>query len=180
MKHFSRFPAVLCLCAVVGAGVLYCAGYKMILPSDLDYKKCWLSKPSAGIEVSASKQPLFETRNNRAYDASVKRNIGIFAVKIQNSGIRPLKVDSAHVLILDGSGNRAEVIRDPAMPAKVLKMGQPLRDDLASYSLWGNVLEPGKSYCALICVATSSDPYFATYFLRFLGENGEVLTDARF
>lgn len=180
MRRDSRSCPVRSLCAAAAVIVLSCAGYRMILPSDLDYKKCWLSKSNAGIAVSVSKHPLFDTRNNRAYDASVKRNMGIFAVKIENVGIHPLAIDSAHVLVLDASGNRAQVVRSPETPAKVLKMGPQLRDDLASYSLWGCVLDPGKSYCALICVSTGADPYFATYFLRFIGQNGEILTDARF
>ncbi len=158
-----------------------CAGsYRLITLSDLEYKKCWQSKPDAGITVSASKQPLYETGNTPAYKASVKRNIGVFAVKIENNGARPLRTDSAHLLVLDGSGNPARTIMSPGAAAQALGQGQALRGDFASNPLAGNPLESGKSYTAFICVAAQGDPYFATYYLRFLGENGEVITEARF
>ncbi len=181
MRRANRLHTLRFLGAVIPLLLACCAGsYKMILLSDLDYKKCWLSKPDAGVSVFASKQPLYETRNTIAFRASQKKNLGVFAVRIENTGAQPLSIDSAHVLVLDEAGNPAAIEKDALAAAKLLGAGQPLRDDLASNPLWGNTLDPGKSYCALIAVATAKDPYFATYYLRFVGPHGAPLTEARF
>lgn len=181
MKRSNRTSLALLACAAACAGMLYCAGgYKLISLGDLEYKTCWLSRPTAGIAVFASKQPLYETGNKHAYDASVKRKTGIFAVKVENKSVIPLCIDSGHVLVLDGSGNPAAIVKNTRDASKLLGAGQLLGDDLTANALWGKTLEPGKSYCAFICVTAPKDPYFATYYLRFVGNNGETLTEARF
>jgi hypothetical protein len=180
MKHCKHLSAARVLFALVPVMAICCAGYSMMLPGDLEYKKCRTRNSDAGIAVSASKQPLYETRNNRVYRASLKQRVGVFAVKIENTGMRPLCVDSAHIVILDGTGNSAGILTNAAGVSQRLGGGEPLQTDLASYPLWGKTLEPGKSYCAFICVAAPADPYFATYFLRFLGGSGEILTEVRF
>jgi hypothetical protein len=181
MKRCSPFFVGGSLALAAQLVIAGCAGgYRLITLSDLEYKKCWQSKPGAGITVSASKQPLYETGNTPAYEASVKQSIGMFAVKIENNGARPVRTDTAHLMVLDGSGNPARIIRNPEAAAKLLGQGQALRGDLASNPLAGNTLESGKSYAAFICVTAQGDPYFATYYLRFLGEDGEVVTEARF
>ncbi len=181
MKRCNLFPLALLACAAASALSLFCAGgYKLISLDDLEYKRCWLSRPDAGIAVFASKQPLYETGNVQAYDASVKQNAGVFAVKIENKGALPLCIDSGHIFVLDGSGNPAAIVKNARDASKLLGAGQSLGDDVAANALWGKTLEPGKSYCAFICVTAPKDPYFATYFLRFVGNNGETLTEARF
>jgi hypothetical protein len=164
------------------AGVLLasCAGsYKYITLSDLDFKKCWLSRPGCGVAVWAVKQPLYETGNKSCYQASVKKNIGVFVVKIENAGTFPLAIDSAHIAVLDGSGNPARAVAADSA-ARLLGGGRALTDDVSSNPLFGKKLETGKSYTAFICMAVQGDPYFATYYLRFFGEDGKVITEARF
>jgi hypothetical protein len=157
-----------------------CAGsYKYITLSDLDFKKCWQSKPGSGIAVWAVKQPLYETGNKSCYQASVKKNVGIFVVKIENTGARPVPVDTAHLFALDGSGNPGKLL-SPDTVSQLLGGGQALRDDIASNPLFGKMLEPGKSYITFICMGVQGDPYFATYYLRFKKEDGTVITEARF
>jgi hypothetical protein len=177
MKHSSCIPLALLACAAA----LSCAGgYKLISLGDLEYKTCWLSKPSAGIAVFASKQPLYETGNMQAYDASVKQKTGVFAVRIENKGALPLRIDSSHIFVLDGSGNPVAVVKNVQEASKAFGAGQAFGYDVAANPLWGRTLEPGKTYDAFICVSTTEDPYFATYYLRFVGNSGETLTEARF
>lgn len=157
-----------------------CAGsYKYITLSDLDYRKCWLRNPDCGLAVWAVKQPLYETKNTACHQASVKKNVGVFVVKIENTGARPVPVDTSHLFALDGSGNPAKML-SPDTVSKLLGGGQALKDDVASNPLFGRVLEPGKSYIAFICMSVQGDPYFATYYLRFKREDGTVITEARF
>jgi hypothetical protein len=166
--------------ALAGLLLLSCAGsYTYITLSDLDFKKCWQSKPGSGIAVWAVKQPLYETGNKGCYKASVKKSVGIFVVKIENAGTFPLNIDSAHITVLDGSGNSARAIAADSA-ALLLGGGRAFRDDVSSNPLFGNKLESGKSYTAFICLGVQGDPYFATYYLRFFGEDGKVITEARF
>jgi hypothetical protein len=182
MKHYNHQLGksswrVFVFCFALLAG---CAGsYKYITLSDLEYRKCWLRNPDCGLAVWAVKQPLYETKNTACHQASVKKNVGVFVVKIENTGARPVPVDTAHVFALDGSGNPAKML-SPDTVSKLLGGGQALRDDVASNPLFGRVLEPGKSYIAFVCMAVQGDPYFATYYLRFFGEDGKVITEARF
>jgi hypothetical protein len=166
--------------ALVGSLLLSCAGsYKYITLSDLDFKKCWQSKPGSGIAVWAVKQPLYEAGNKSCYQTSVKKSVGIFVVKIENTGTFPLAIDSVHIAVLDGSGNPVKTMA-PDSAARLLGGGRALRDDVASNPIFGNKLESGKSYIAFICMAVQGDPYFATYYLRFFGVDGKVITEARF
>jgi hypothetical protein len=182
MKHYNPQMGksswqVFVFCFVLLTG---CAGsYKYITLSDLDYRKCWLRNPDCGLAVWAVKQPLYETKNTACHQASVKKNVGVFVVKIENTSARPVPVDTAHLFALDGSGNPAKML-SPDTVSKLLGGGQALRDDVASNPLFGKLLEPGKSYIAFICMAVQGDPYFATYYLRFFGEDGKVITEARF
>jgi hypothetical protein len=181
-KKMKQFPITTARTIVlVSLCVLFsgCAGYKLISLSDLDYRKCWLKNPDCGLSVWAVKQPLYETKNTACHQASVKKNVGVFVVKIENTGQRPVPVDAAHLSVLDGTGNPADVL-SPDTVMKLLGGGRPLKDDIASNPLDGNMLEPGKSYSAFICVATQGDPYFATYYLRFKAADGSVITEARF
>ncbi|HUI90738.1 MAG TPA: hypothetical protein VLX68_00685 [Chitinivibrionales bacterium] len=172
-RSFRRFFAI-------GIALLAgCAGYKYITLSDLDYRKCWLRNPDCGLNVWAVKQPLYETKNNACYQASLKKNVGVFVVKIENAGSRPIPIDSAHLFVLDGSGNPARLL-PPDTVAKLLGGGEALKMDVASNPPFGKFLESGKSYIAFVCTAVQGDPYFATYFLRFKAEDGKVITEARF
>jgi hypothetical protein len=156
-----------------------CSSYKLITLSDLEYGKCWSRNPDCGLTVWAVKQPLFETGNKKSHQASVKKSVGVFVVKIENTGAGPIPVDSGHLSVLDGSGNPVKVLpADTVM--KLLGCGKELKEDLASNPLDGNELLPGRSYSAFICVAVQGDPYFATYFLRFTGRDGKVITETRF
>jgi hypothetical protein len=176
VKHVLKVIGLVC----AGALLLSCAGsYRYITLSDLDYRKCWLRNPDCGLAVWAVKQPLYETKNTGVYKASVKKNIGVFVVKIENTGARPVPIDTAHVSVLDGSGNPAILVA-PDSVSKLLGGGRPLRDDVASNPLFGRFLESGKSYIAFVCMAVQGDPYFATYYLRFKAEDGSVITEARF
>lgn len=166
--------------ALAGMFLFSCAGsYRFITLGDLEYRKCWLRNSDKGISVWAVKQPLYETGNNICYQASVKHAVGMFVVKIENRGDRPLRTDSAHIEVLDGSGNPARTMAADSA-ARLLGGGQKMRDDVASNPLFGKFLEIGKSYFAFICVAAQGDPYFATYYLRFFDEDGKVITEARF
>jgi hypothetical protein len=178
LKHtvMTRWTPVLVLLGFLLAG---CAGYRYITLSDLEYRKCWLRNPDCGLAVWAVKQPLYETKNTACHQASVKKNVGVFVVKIENTGTRPIYTDTAHLSVLDGSGNPAKLLASDSV-ARILGGGNTLKTDVASNPLDGNMLEPGKSYSAFICIATQGDPYFATYYLRFKKEDGAVITEARF
>ncbi len=178
MKHRNMVHAGACAALLL---VLACAGgYQLISLGGLAYTKCWLSKPDSRIIVSACKQPLYETGNVNAYKASVKYCVGVFAVKIDNKGVLPLLTDSSHLKVLDGSGNPVGVVTNSDTASKLLGQSRLFGEDLASNPLFGNRLNPDNSYTALICVRTKGDPYFATYFLRFIGEDGALVTEARF
>jgi|WetSurMetagenome_2_1015567.scaffolds.fasta_scaffold00056_29 hypothetical protein len=181
MRRSSRFSLTTTACAALCASALFCAGgYRLISLSDLEYKTCRLSNPDAGIAVSVSKQPLYETGNRAAYEASIRRKTGVFAVRIENKGLFPLYIDSGHVRVLDGSGNPAAVVKNVQEASKAFGAGRSFGYDIAANPLLGKTLYPGESYDAFICVSTPGDPYFATYYLRFAGKDGETLTEARF
>lgn len=175
LKHISSWLIILFGTALLAG----CAGYKYITLSDLDFRKCWLRNPDCGLNVWAVKQPLYETKNNTCYQASLKKSVGVFVVKMENAGNRPVPIDSAHLFVLDGSGNPAKLL-SPDTVSKLLGGGQPLWTDVASNPLFGKFLEPGKTSIAFICMAVQGDPYFATYYLRFKAEDGSVITEARF
>lgn len=174
----DRRAAVLLCGAVL---VVCCASSRQLLDlTDLSYAKCWLSKPASGIVVSAAKQPLYESGCTGYHVRSIRKHVAVVAVKIENRGLQPVSLDRSHAAFLDGSGNPLEVIDKPSAVAKLLGGGKDLENDFTVYGFQEATLMPGATLAFLVALKVEGDPYFASYFLRFMADDRTVITDSRF
>jgi len=177
--YIMKQSKIFILLGIFAILTVYAGAYRLISISELDFKKCFVSNPESGILVWAVKQPLFESKNKSCYRKSIKKNIGVFAIRIENKGTDTLLLDLDHVKFLDGSGNEFESLSADTV-AKLLGGGNNMKSDLSAYPIVNGFLLPGKIHYAFIYVRTKGDPYFATYYLRFFDKNGKKITDARF